>query len=175
MRSTLLPRRLGAYVLDVAVLFVVLAPLGSLVQRTLGISPVTAQDVYGTLVLNFSLPSWAYFALADRSRSGATLGKRVLSLRTEAKGGGRVGAGLALGRTAVKLLPWEIAHASAFLFAPALGEFAVWNWAGLGASYALFFAYLLVAWCTGGRRSIHDVAASTRVRQVITPSATSAT
>jgi len=110
MRSTLLLRRLGAYVLDVAVLFVMLAPPGYFVQRSLDISPVTAHEVYGTLVLNFSLPSWTYFALADRSRGGATLGKRVLSLHTEAEG--------------------------------------------------------------GGRRSIHDVAASTHVRQVITPSTT---
>lgn len=61
VRSIVL-RRVGAYVLDIALLFTVLAPLGYIVQRTIGVSPVTAQDVYAALVLNFSVPAWAYFA-----------------------------------------------------------------------------------------------------------------
>ena len=116
-----------------------------------------------TLVLNFSLPAWTYFALADHSRGGATLGKRLLSLSTQAEVGGRVGLGRALARTAIKMVPWEKAHASAFLLAPALGELAVGNYVGIGVSYVLSFAYLLVAWCTRGRRSVHDLVASTRV------------
>src|SRR6056297_175779 len=102
MQSILL-RRAGAYVIDIVIVFVVLAPLGYLVQHALGAVPVTAQGVYATLVLNFSLPTWAYFALSDHSRSGATFGKRMLSLRTEAEAGGRVGASQALVRTAVKM------------------------------------------------------------------------
>jgi len=163
MRSILL-RRTGAYVLDIVILFVVLAPLGYLVQHALGVAPGTAQGVYATLVLNFSVPTWAYFALGDHSRSGATFGKQIFSLRTEAEGGGRVGASQALVRTAVKMLPWEVAHASLFLFAPALGTFAVGNWIGVGASYALSGAYLIMAWRTQWRRSVHDVVASTNVR-----------
>lgn len=83
---TILLRRAGAYVLDIVVLFAVLAPLDYLVQRALGVSPSTTEGVYATLLLNFSLPAWTYFALAERSWGGATLGKRLLSLRTEAQG-----------------------------------------------------------------------------------------
>lgn len=174
MRSILL-RRAGAYVIDIVILFVVLAPLGYLLQRALGVSPATAQGVYATLVLNFSLPTWAYFALGDHSRSGATFGKRMLSLRTEADVGGRVGVSQALGRTVVKMLPWEVAHASVFLFAPALGEYAIENWIGLAASYVLSFAYLIVAWRTQGHRSVHDFVASTSVSPVnMPPGATAA-
>lgn len=143
------------YWMNVAVLFVVLAPLGYLVQHALSISPVTGQEVYGTLALNFSLPPWTYFALAAA----------LVSVRRSANGCShyvpkRKAAGVSeqathSGEEAVKPLPWEIAHISAFLFAPAPGEFAVLNGAGLGASYALFFTYLLVALRTGGRRSIH--------------------
>lgn len=158
-------KRAGAYLLDIVVLFAVLFPLGYFVQRALGVSPSTAQSVYAMLLLNFSLPAWTYFALADRSRGGATLGKRLFSLHTEAEAGGRVGGAQALMRTAVKMVPWEVAHASSFLFAPALGVFSVGNWIGIGTSYVLSFAYLIVAWRTGGHRSIHDFAASTRVRQ----------
>jgi uncharacterized RDD family membrane protein YckC len=168
MQSILL-RRAGAYVIDIVILFVVLAPLGYLVQRALGVSPGTAQGVYATLVLNFSLPTWTYFALGDHSRCGATFGKRMLSLRTEAAVDGRVGGGQALARTVVKMFPWEMAHASVFLFAPALGVFAVGNWIGLAASYVLSFAYLIVAWRTQGHRSVHDFVASTSVRPVSMP------
>lgn len=157
--------------IDIVILFIVLAPLGYLLQRAFGIAPVTAQGVYATLVLNFSLPAWTYFALGDQSRSGATFGKRLLSLCTEADVGGRVGAGQALVRTTVKMLPWEVAHASLFLFASALGEFAVENWIGLTVSYTLSVAYLVVAWRTQGYRSVHDVAASTSVRHVSVPPA----
>ena len=163
MRSILF-RRVAAYLLDVSVLFAVLAPFGYGVQRALGVSPVSAQGVYITLVFNFSLPAWMYFALADRSRDGATLGKRLLSLRTEAERGGPIGFGRAIARTAVKMIPWEVAHAAAFLFAPALGAFGVGNWIGIGVSYVLIFAYLAVAWRTKGRRSVHDFVAATTVR-----------
>lgn len=151
--------------LDIALLFAVLFPLGHLVQYALDLEPsgATGQGVYVILVLNFSLPAWAYFALADHSRGGATFGKRLFSLGTKAEGGGRVSAGRALVRTAVKLVPWEIVHASAFLFAPVPGEFGVGNWVGIGVSYVLLLVYLLVAWRTGGRRSVHDFVASTCV------------
>lgn len=166
MRSVLL-RRVGAYVLDIVVLFAVLAPAGYLAQRALGVSPSTPQEIYGALVLTFSVPAWTYFALADRSRGGATLGKRLLGLRTAAEDGGPVRAGRALARTAVKMVPWELAHASSFLVAPALGEFSVASGVGLGASYVLSFAYLAQAWRTGGHRSVHDLVAGTRVERAV--------
>ncbi|WP_412069367.1 RDD family protein [Rubrivirga sp. IMCC43871] len=164
MRPVLL-RRVGAYVLDIVLLFAVLAPAGYAVQRALGVSPSTAREIYGSLVLTFSIPAWTYFTLADRSRRGATLGKRLLGLRTASEDGGPVRGGRALARTAVKMVPWELAHASSFLFAPALGEFSLASWIGLGASYALSAAYLAQAWRTGGHRSVHDVVAGTRVEQ----------
>ncbi|MEM1041026.1 MAG: RDD family protein [Bacteroidota bacterium] len=168
MRSILL-RRVGAYGIDITLLFVILTPLGFLVQWMLGLGPSsTPQEVYFTLVLNFSLPVWVYFTLADRSESGATLGKRSLSICTQAEGGEPVGLGQALARTAVKMVPWEVTHASAFLFAPAIGELATENWVGIGAAYVLVFVYLVVAWRTQGRRSVHDLVASTSVERAAT-------
>jgi len=113
-RSVLL-RRVGAYLLDIVLLFAVLAPLGYAVQLALGIDPATAtaRSVYVTLILNFSVPAWLYFTLSDRSSRGATVGKRRLGLRTQAKEGGHLGFGRALGRTAIQLVPWEVTHATA--------------------------------------------------------------
>ncbi len=173
--NKLFPRRIGAYLIDIAALFLVLGPLGLAVQRLLGLSPATARGVYIALVLNFSIPVWAYFTLADRSRGGATLGKRLLSLRTEGLSATSISSGQAVRRTAVKMIPWELTHASLFLFAPALGQFETGNWVGLGLSYALSFLYLLVAWRTRGHRSVHDFVAASRVRLVARSPNTSST
>ena len=160
---TLFVRRLLAYGVDCALLFLVLAPLGGAVQWALGAGPTTADAIYGTLLLNFSLPAWAYFVWGDRSRRGATWGKRAAGLCVRNGAGQRVGVGRALGRTAVKMLPWELVHLSAFGLAPAVGVFGVVSWTGLGLAYALIFAYLGGAWWTGGHRTVHDWAAGTQV------------
>lgn len=156
-------RRLLAYTADCTLLFIVLAPSGFAVQHGLAVSPDTALAVYITLLLNFSIPSWTYFIWGDHSNRGATLGKRLLTLQAKTVENERIGMGRALGRTAMKMLPWEITHASAFLLAPALGTFGATSWIGLGLAYVLIFAYLGVAWRTGGRRSVHDFAATTFV------------
>ena len=162
-RHSLFTRRVLAYSVDCLLLFVVLAPLGGAVQWGLGIGPTTADAIYGALLLNFSLPTWAYFAWGDQSRRGATWGKRWLGVYVRDTDRRRVGGGQALGRTAVKMLPWELTHLSAFVLAPAVGVFGVASWSGLGLAYALIAAYLGGAWWTGGHRSVHDWAVGTQV------------
>lgn len=156
---SLLTRRIGAYLIDNAALFAVLAPLGVAVSIGLSIDrgEVTPGGIYTALVLNFSIPVWLYFALADVSASGATLGKRALGLRTDGASPGR-----ALVRTAIKLAPWETVHLAAFGL-PALGA-PVWTQGvGFGLAYAGLAVLVGVAWRTGGERSLHDLAAGTRV------------
>jgi uncharacterized RDD family membrane protein YckC len=170
--GSLLLRRLGAYALDCASLFLVLAPLGFLIQRALAVTPDTGVGIYTALVLNFSLPSWVYFTWGDASRRGATPGKRLLGLRASTTAGVRIGPARALARTAVKMAPWEIAHVSSFLLAVAPGELGGASWSGLGLTYALVAAYVVVAWRTGGRRSVHDLLASTRVERARAPAET---
>ena len=87
----LVGRRAGAYLLDIVLLFAVLGPLGWGVQIGLGLAPSTGQQVWATLLLNFSLPTWIYFAVADASAGGATLGKRWLGLTVSRDDGGRSG------------------------------------------------------------------------------------
>lgn len=132
-------------------------------QRLLGVVPATTHAIYVTLLLNFSVPSWTYFAWGDHSSRGATFGKRLLTLRTKTVGNEQIGTGRAIVRTAIKMLPWETTHAAAFLLAPALGTFGTVSCVGLGLSYVLILLYLGVAWRTDGRRSVHDYAAATFV------------
>ena len=160
---SLLLRRMLAYFADCVLLFAVLAPVGFAIQYALNVTPDTSQEIYATLLLNFSIPAWTYFAWSDQSKGGATLGKRLLRLRATTTAGKRIGMGRALGRTAVKMIPWEMAHLSAFLLAPALGTIGTVSWMGLGLAYALIFTYLGTAWWTAGHRSVHDFAAATQV------------
>jgi hypothetical protein len=70
----------------------------------------------------------------------------------------------ALGRTAVKLLPWETTHLSAFAFSAEPGvSFNLGQLIGLSIANALIVVYLVIAACTGGRRSVHDYLVATEV------------
>ncbi len=58
-----------------------------------------------------TLPVTLYFALAESSAQAATWGKRKLHLRVERLDGQRLSRARAFGRTALKFVPWELAHA----------------------------------------------------------------
>lgn len=156
-------RRVLAYVLDIALLFLVLGPTGWLIQRALGLAPSTGFQIWLTLLLNFSLPAWSYFAVADASRTGATLGKRWLGLRASRLDGGRMGRRQALYRTAAKLLPWELVHIAAFALGTRAGDFSMVQVIGLSVANAMMLGYLVCAAFTRGRRSVHDFVAGTVV------------
>ena len=164
----LLIRRATAYFLDIVLLFLVLAPAGQLVRFAVGwpaASP-TGLEVWLAAVLNFSVPTWTYFVLSDSSASGATVGKRMLGLRVARVTGARVGVARALARTAVKVLPWETAHFSAFALSTGAAELGLWELIGLSIANGLAVVYFVVAAWTRGRRSVHDYVAATEVRAV---------
>lgn len=161
-------RRVAAYTIDVALLFVVLAPLGLLVNRLVGApTAMTGMDVWLTILWNFSLPVWIYFTVADRSRSGATLAKRWLGLRVVGPRGERLGTPIALLRTGVKLLPWELAHVASFALSTDLSTFDVRQIVGTSAAVLLTLAYLGVTAATRGRQSVHDLVTGTAVVRVV--------
>ena len=162
-KPKLLLRRAAAYAVDVALLFVVLAPVGWLIERALRFVPQTGPEIWLALLVNFSVPAWLYFTIADASRGGATLGKRWLQLRVSRQDGARLGGLRALGRTAAKLLPWELTHVSVFALAADVGQFSVAQSVGLATGNALMMAYLACAAFTRGKRSVHDLIARTVV------------
>lgn len=159
-------KRIGAFLVDCVLLFMVLAPLGFGVQHVMGITPETGPETYLTLVLGFSLPAWLYFILGDCSQ---TVGKRLFRLRTVTTSGEHPNITRAAGRTAIKLAPWELAHLSVFIVSPVPGEFDAWGMVGIALVYALVFLYLGMLIRTGGARSIHDIILRTRIERVERP------
>jgi len=160
----LLARRVAAYLLDILILFAVLAPLGQLILRLFGATPRSGPEIAATILWNFSLPVWLYFILSDSSASGATLGKRLLAIQVRTEQGARLGLGRSLARTAVKLLPWELIHIFAFALSVDLSEFRPVQLIGVSAANLLTLAYLALAIATRGRRSAHDFVAGSFIR-----------
>jgi uncharacterized RDD family membrane protein YckC len=164
----LLIHRATAFCVDIVLLFLVLAPIGFLVLIALGGPPASPSgpEVWLAAVLNFSVPTWDYFIWSDRSVRGATLGKWLLGLRVVPVRGGRVGMARALARTAVKLLPWETVHLSAFALSADFTDLEPRQVIGLSLANGLAVLYFVVAACTHGRRSVHDYVAATEVGPV---------
>ncbi len=156
-------RRFLAYIVDVVLLFFILAPLGFIIQIAGEINIVDNKALYLTLLLNFTLPVLFYFVISDYVFKGITIGKRLFNLQAFSKSGGSISIQSAFLRNIIKLLPWELVHLSLFLFMPATGGIGGWNFAGLGLAYLLIFVYSGFVWRTEGKQSIHDFVAQTMV------------
>jgi uncharacterized RDD family membrane protein YckC len=161
----LLGRRAAAYLVDILLLFAILAPAGQLLLWLFGAAPPQTGPAIARVILwNFSAPAWLYFFIGDWSASGATLGKRLLKIQVTGTGGKRLGVGRALARTVIKLLPWELVHLSAFALSADLSQFSPTQIIGVSAANLLTVVYLGVAVATRGRRSVHDYVAGAQVR-----------
>jgi uncharacterized RDD family membrane protein YckC len=156
-------RRVGAFLLDILIIFGICAPIGYLIQRLIGTFPQTGPAIWSTILWNFSLPAWLYFLLSDRSKQGKTVGKRVFKLRVTSRTKERIGWARALARTAIKLLPWEIIHISAFALSKEIGTFTLFQYIGLATGNVLTFAQFITSALTQGKRSIHDILLSTEI------------
>ena len=162
--AILVAKRVGAFLLDILIIFGICAPIGYLIQRLIGYRPQTGPAIWVTILWSFSLPAWLYFLGSDRSKKGRTIGKRVFKLRVKSRTKERLGWGFALARTAIKLLPWEIIHFSSFALSKEPGTFTLHQNIGLAAGNALAFAYLITCALTKGKRSIHDIILGTEIQ-----------
>ena len=155
-RLRLFIRRSGGYLLDVALLALVLLGAQALILK-LGLNPLGADPQPGPLhrwvFATVTLPALLYFALMSSAR-GATLGQRVLHLGVvDAAGGERLPFARALIRAAVLLGPWELIHTAIF---------HGWGWAYLAAYAALGVLVFSIVLQQEGR-GLHDLASGGRV------------
>jgi uncharacterized RDD family membrane protein YckC len=163
-------RRLRAYGIDLAVMAgwqgvlaagAVLLP-GRQARARVFRAPATAdlaQFVTGVL------PAAVYLASGESGPARATAGKRSARLVVAAEDGGRAGAGRIAVRTAVKLLPWQLAHLGVARVGGAVpGRHAERTArAALGAALTLTAVSCTLAVCRADGRALHDLAAGTRV------------
>ena len=119
-----------------------------------------------------TLPVTLYFAVSE-GVVGATLGKRVFGLVVRNLSSAPLLLRRSLIRSAVKFVPWELAHTAVYrlVFWTAEGEpLPSWQVGFLSVFYALSLS--LAAWFTfslfwGERRTFYDRMAGSRVHRVI--------
>jgi len=157
----LIIRRSCAYVFDVVLLFAVLAPSVLLIEVIFGFQPSSNSEVWIAAVMSFSIPTWSYFLFSDRSSNGMTVGKRLLKVKVISQNQNGINFGRALLRTAIKLLPWELAHIFGFALADFVSQTAFS--AGLITANILIIIYLVILVLHAGKQSLHDFFARTEV------------
>jgi uncharacterized RDD family membrane protein YckC len=116
---SLLPRRAGAYLLDVLLLAAALGVFHAALFQFVhgGERPEFTRNGWlleAYALLTISLPVWLYFAFTESGPRQASLGKRWLGIRVSGLDGERLDFKTALLRTFVKLLPWELTHVAIF-------------------------------------------------------------
>ena len=163
--------RLLASLVDLAVIggwLGVLTAVGAAVRRFLPAHPPTVPCGSARLAADVGifaatvLPTGLYLGLAEAGPAQASLGKRRLGLRVVDSGGGRPGAARIAGRTAVKLLPWQLAHLSIARMMVQDQRSRI-TWPAYVASLAIPVLSVVLALRDPARRALHDRAAGTRV------------
>ena len=167
-------RRLLAFVLDyfvIAAYLIILAAASLLILAT-PLRP-SFESIWGNAwsaeLAGFFLltsPVILYFALFESSARGATLGKRALHLRVVQLDGSRLGLGRSLLRSAVKFLPWEMAHFTIWHYVYGSARHAnppSWTTVTLTAVYLLALAYIVTLVIGRTHRTIYDRIAGSRV------------
>jgi uncharacterized RDD family membrane protein YckC len=155
--------RAAAYGTDAILLLAILVPLTFLVQPLLQADPQSGRAMWNAAVLCYSIPTWIYFVMADRSLTGATLGKRLWGIRVHSLRATSVSLSDAISRTAIKLLPVELTRL-VFLFADSTDSDQRANTFVVTLANLLAFIYLVVCAQTRGQRSVHDLVAGTAVK-----------
>jgi uncharacterized RDD family membrane protein YckC len=161
--ATLTVLRAAAYGTDVILLLTVLVPITFLLHPLLQADPQSGRAMWNAAVLCYSIPTWIYFVLGDRSLTGATLGKRLWGIHVHSLRGSSVSLSDAISRTAIKLLPVELTRL-VFLFAGSTDSDQQANTFVVTLANLLAFIYLVVCAQTQGKRSVHDLVAGTAVK-----------
>jgi uncharacterized RDD family membrane protein YckC len=172
VKRSLARRRLAAFAWDylvIAAYALVLSAISSLIwSRLSGRIPGGEGNPWLYDLLAFTtlvLPVILYFAFSEASRAQATWGKRRTGLRVVSLEGTRLTISRSLLRSALKFLPWQIAHTSLFHIPgwPMAPETVPASaTAGFIVSFALVAVYLVTLARADGRTA-YDRAAGSRV------------
>ncbi|MGD2026308.1 MAG: RDD family protein [Anaerolineales bacterium] len=126
---------------------------GTLDQFSPFFASTAGKDMVAFLTLVF--PVILYFTVQEGSDGGATWGKRKVGLRVVNPQGERLSFGKALLRSAVKFLPWQVAHTSIYQLSTTGGE-STFGIIGIILTYVLVGLYLAVTLISKENRAPYD-------------------
>lgn len=126
---------------------------------------VSAQPLLGQLLgfVSLTLPVSLYFALSEASAGQATWGKRRLHLQVSDTAGARLSLPRALLRTALKFVPWELAHTCIWQLTGAGFDPPPWVMFGFILVWVLVGANIVSLLLTPRRQALYDLLAGTLV------------
>jgi uncharacterized RDD family membrane protein YckC len=166
-------RRLAAFGLDYLVIAAYMAALAiasvTITSQLAGIRSANPTEPWLFDLLAFMtlvLPVILYFALNEASHRQATWGKQRMGLVVISAAGDRLGTGRSLLRSALKFLPWQIAHSSLFHipgWPAAVDVIPATATAGLWLSSTLAAASVASLFIFADQRTLYDRLAGTRV------------
>ena len=123
-------------------------------------SPVTA-ELTGFFML--TLPVSLYFILCECSKWQGTLGKKKMGIRVVDVNGSRIGIGRSAIRTAIKFLPWEVAHFGMWRLMLPTDFSQITIFVILNAVNIVIIIYLIIPFTNKKRRNVYDWVADTEV------------
>jgi uncharacterized RDD family membrane protein YckC len=136
-------------------------PAKSLMTPLFTTSPLLAEF---TGFLLITLPVYLYFALSEGSKSHATWGKRKMGIMVTSLHGQRIGLGRSLLRSAIKFIPWELAHFTVWhIVIPSGYPDYIIN-SLFAAVYVLIFIYLISPYISKTKLTVYDYIAGTDIR-----------
>lgn len=151
--------RLAAFAWDYLVILVyvlVTAVIGITMWTTMGPFPQTPLWLLDIIAFaTMVLPVGLYFVLQECSPRQATWGKRRMGLQVMLVDGRPLSLWRAVVRTAVKFLPWQIAHIVIYRLV-GLDEPPAWTTYGLILLWILVGAYLLSIAATRNHQAPYD-------------------
>lgn len=157
---------IALYLMVIAGLGLVVGSEAPLLWETAFGSPALAQASGFVLV---TLPVSFYFALLESSRWQGSWGKRKLGLKVVGPGSTRLSAARALGRTALKFLPWELAHGYVWHLSLAPTAPSPLATLGLALVWLLVGANVLSLLLSAKRQTLYDRLAATYVLSSASP------
>ncbi|TDF98043.1 RDD family protein [Paenibacillus piri] len=110
-----------------------------------------------------TLPVYLYFAICEGSKSHATWGKRKMGIVVVGIHGQSLGLGRSLFRSALKFIPWELAHFTIWhtVIPSGYPEYMIYSL--FATVYGLVFVYLLCALISKNKQTVYDFIAGTAV------------
>ncbi len=165
-------KRIIAFIVDYVIIILyalVLSGISMLVFLFSGTEPAISDPVVGQLIgfFTLTLPVFLYFYLFERGSGSATIGKRKMGLvvkNYQSKYSNPVFI-----RTALKLIPWEIAHTGVhwvFYFSQQAKNTPLWVLIILIVPQLIVIAYIISIFVSKGRRSIYDAVAGTNIEKI---------
>ncbi len=163
-------KRLVAHFIDIVILAIILILVQWIVFILFNRSPVEVLEGIAFTMWIFatiSVPAWVYFICLEKNL-GYTLGKRVFNLSITSNNHTKISYKQALGRTFIKLLPWELTH---------IFFFSQYIWWGINNTIyvylpfiiilTLILFYLFYLFASKNKRAFHDMIFKTKVEKKI--------